>query len=114
MDLGRVDQVTRLGILNLMIRKGLDISLGGQFVRYFKPLKTFRRFTLTTHIVYWDERFFYVEQKFHQDGVVKAHGLTQACFRGKEGVLKPSDLALLAGIDGTSPPMPEIVRDWLS
>jgi acyl-CoA thioesterase FadM len=89
MDLARVDQVTRLGVLNVMIKKGLDINIGGQFLQYRKPLKVFRRFAVLTKIIYWDEKFFYVEQKFEQDGTIKASGLVQACFRGSiSGVME--------------------------
>lgn len=112
MDLARVDQVSRLGILGVMRRKKLDINLGGQFVRYHKPLKTFRRFEVRTNIVCWDEKFFYVDQKFMQDGVVKAHGLVQACFRGKGGICPPAELIAMAGMQDTKPAMPKEIADW--
>ncbi|MBY0371721.1 thioesterase family protein [bacterium] len=110
MDAARVDQVSRLGILGLMRRDGLSINLGGQILRYRKPMKVFTRFTVSTKIIYWDDKFFYVEQKFEQNGIMKTEGLVQGCFRGKPGVVPPAELLKRAGLKIERPALPEIVK----
>jgi acyl-CoA thioesterase FadM len=113
MDLARVDQVSRLGFLDLMRRDKLIIYIGGQILRYRKPMKVFTRFSVRTKILYWDDRFFYVEQKFEQGGIVKTEGLVQGCFRDKRGVVPPAELIERANLKIERPPMPEIVAWFL-
>jgi acyl-CoA thioesterase FadM len=114
MDLARVDQVARLGVLDLMGKDKLSINIGGQLLRYRKPMKVFTRFTVSTKIVYWDDRFFYVEQKFEQDGIIKTEGLVQGCFRSKLGVVPPVELLERANLKIDRPPLPELVKWFLN
>ncbi|HBU98210.1 MAG TPA: thioesterase, partial [Thalassospira lucentensis] len=59
---------------------------------------------------YWDDKGFYLEQRFVANGKTLALGVVKAVFVGPEGIIRPEEICRLVGADETSPLMP----DWLS
>lgn len=112
MDLARVDQVTQWGLLKVMHRQGLAMVVAGQYLKYLRPLRVFQRFQVRTRIVYWDDRFVYIEHTFEHRGVLKCAGMVQGCLYGKNGVANPREIFAQILEPVSQPPMPPQVRDW--
>jgi acyl-CoA thioesterase FadM len=82
MDLGRLDLLARLGLLKPMLRLKWTPIVGAVMLRFRRGLDPWMRFTLHSRVLGWDEKWFYLEQRFLKDGEVYASGLVRALFRG--------------------------------
>ena len=74
MDLGRLDYIIRVGLLPLMRRKGWRPLLAAATTRFWRSLKPFNRFTMETKVVWWDEKWIYLQQEMLYRGEVAAPG----------------------------------------
>ncbi|HEY0994656.1 MAG TPA: acyl-CoA thioesterase, partial [Gemmatimonadaceae bacterium] len=72
MDLGRVDLMLRSGLFGELRSRGWYPVVAGLTIQYLASLNPFERFVIDTRIVGWDERSFYVEQRFLRGGAVVA------------------------------------------
>ena len=65
MDLGRLEWFFQTGCLDYIRRQtGMIVVQHGATIRYRRSIKLFTPFKLVPHIVYWDEKAMYFEQKF--------------------------------------------------
>lgn len=104
MDLGRVDILLRTGLLNILLKNkwtGIVASIHTQFHR---PLKIFQTYELHSQIVYWDEKWTWIEHKMYSHGKLVASALVQTIIRGKQGNIPNPELQSLLGINPISPP----------
>ena len=113
MEVGRLELMLRTGIFRHARRHGWLPLVVAQTIRYKSPLRRFQRFTLTTRLAGWDEKWFFVEHKIERRGRLMAFGLVKCCFKGKDGVVAPaSALADLNVSSGTS--VPGYAAAWMS
>ena len=119
MDLGRLDLILRSGLVKIMWEQKNVPILASAKIRYRMPLNPLKSYYLETKILGWDEKWFYIEQRFllpHQDQKedVAAIGLVKGCFYDtKSGQTVPSQQILSAiGETMTSPPLPNHILDW--
>lgn len=111
MDLGRVDLLNRLGLLRLAFRGRWLPVLGAVSIRYQRPLHLFERVDLVTRIVGWDEKWFYLEQRFEREGKPIATAHARGLVRDREGSIPMSRVLQELGVILSSPPLPvEIQR----
>ncbi|HWG89490.1 MAG TPA: thioesterase family protein [Candidatus Thermoplasmatota archaeon] len=113
MDLGRTDLIVRTGILKAMLQRKWMALLAGATMRYRRPLNLLDRFTLHTRLVAWDDRWFYLEQRFVKRGETAAIGWVRAAFRGPQGLVPTAELLAIVGHTDASPPLPEGLQHWL-
>lgn len=104
MDLGRIDQLIRLGLFGHAIRYRWFPLMGSQACRFRKPIKLFSRFKILTRPVYWDDKWFFYQQKFVQNGEVKAIAYVAGLVGSPNG--KISSAEVLKVLDHTSPSPP--------
>lgn len=109
MDLGRTDLLVRAGALGLLLRRRWQPLVGSAVLRFRRPLSPFRRFSLVTRLLCWDEKWFYLEQRFESDQGVMAVGLVKGLFRGPRGNVAPAELLAALGYGGRSSPEPDAV-----
>ena len=85
MDLGRIELMLRTGMmLKVMKRRWLPVvSIAS--IRFRREISPFERFTLHTRILGWDEKWFYMEQRFETTRGVAAIGIVKGLFRGPNG-----------------------------
>lgn len=96
MDLGRFDYMNRLGIFREAFRQKWMPVLGAVNIRYHRPLHFLQRVELTTRVLGWDEKWFYMEQRFTREGKPIATAYAKALFRGPErSITSPEVLALM-------------------
>ncbi|GAC1653143.1 MAG: hypothetical protein NVS4B3_15920 [Gemmatimonadaceae bacterium] len=112
MDLGRLDLVARLGVLRLAARYRWRPVVAAAAIRFRRSLPPLRRYELRTRLICWDEKWWFVEQRFVHDGVVAAIALVRVLVRGPAGPVSPSEVLAALGIDAISPPPPEAVALW--
>lgn len=64
MDLGRIDLMARSGAWARIRKAGIYPVVVSEAMRFKKSLTLFQRFQIQTHLVAWDERYFYLRQKY--------------------------------------------------
>lgn len=115
MDLGRTDLLIRTGLGKLTWKKKWASVLGSATIRWRRSLKLFQKFDLHTHVVGWDNKWFYLDQKIVCDGHVVAHAIMKAIFVKKGGSIMASELVTMLTNDkeiSQSPPLPKAILHW--
>ena len=110
MDLGRTDLLIRAGMLT-MIRRERWMPVVGQIdIRFRRPLLPFRRFSLKSRLLCWDEKWLYLEQLLESAKGVHAVALVRGLLIDRKGAAVSSQRLLdYLGYRGDSPPLPEEV-----
>jgi acyl-CoA thioesterase FadM len=114
MDLGRLDMTIHSGLMRAVLRNRWMPVLGAATIRYHRPLAPFQRYTLTTYIVAWDEKWIYMEQLFESNGKRAASALVKALIRGKDRSIPTAEVMRTVGVDLLSPPLPDHLRAWVA
>lgn len=113
MDVGRWDLIVRSRSLALLRRRRWWPVVGSATLRFRRSLGPFRRYTLATRLVAWDDKWTVLEQRFLVGDKLHAVGRVKALFRGPQGNVPTAELLAAAGCDTTERPMPEWIRLWL-
>tara|TARA_R110002110_G_scaffold383245_2_gene594593 strand:- start:31227 stop:31742 length:516 start_codon:yes stop_codon:yes gene_type:complete len=114
MDLGRVHLTALNGILWPSIKKGWMPVLGSAKIHFLKPLNLFNRFQIQTQVVYWDEKWIYLEQNFFHQDKLCATALVKALFISKKNKIPPETLLHTFYSNITRPDLPDNVKDWIA
>ena len=69
MDLGRVDLIVRTGLGRFFVHDKWQAILGAANIRFRRALKPFQSYELVTQIVAVDEKWAYIEQRFHYESI---------------------------------------------
>lgn len=113
MGLGRVDLLTRSGLLRQARKRGWFPVIGGATIRYRRSLLPFERFTLRTRVAAWDAKWVYIEHLFERrDGSIAASAFVRGVLRNKSGPIPTAEVLASIGSSADSPPIPEAVRKW--
>ncbi len=113
MDIARIDLITRCGLWHKLRTRGHYPIVEAQTIRYRKSIKLFQKFTITTHIMGWDEKSFYLTQTFMQGKDMVAEATLKGRFLKKtRGTVPPADIMEMAGYNRLSPPLPKPVAAW--
>lgn len=112
MDLGRTDLIIRTGLGRTMLRNRWQTVLGASMVRFRRPLKPFQRYELTSRVLCWDDRWFFIEHRAETPQGTAAVAVMQGAFLDKEGIVAPARMLAEAGMPEESPPMPDFVAAW--
>ncbi len=99
MDLGRTELMLRTGLLRpVMQRRWLPV-VSTTSLRFRREIGPFERFHLNTRLLGWDEKWFYMEQRFETQKGVAAVGVVKGLFKGAEGPVPTEKLLALVGHD---------------
>jgi acyl-CoA thioesterase FadM len=112
MDFGRIHLLARTRMLSHIISSRWMPLVGAVWMTYRRSLPLFGRFTLTSHMVCWDERWFYIEQTFTGDAGLAAVGWVKGALRSPEGSVEPQKVLDLVSPGAVSPPLPEAIAAW--
>jgi acyl-CoA thioesterase FadM len=112
MDYGRTHLLARTGLLEHILRSRWQPLLGAVWITYRRSLPLFSVFQLSSRMVCWDERWFYIEQTFTGRQGLAAVGWVKGILRDAKGSVVPQ--AVIEGVAPgvTSPPIPEAVTAW--
>ncbi len=114
MDYGRMHLLARAGLLEHILRSRWQPLVGAVWVTYRRSLPAFARFALTSRLVCWDERWFYIEQIFTApkiDGPA-AIGWVKGALRDTTSTLDPRRIIERVAPGLASPPIPETIAAW--
>lgn len=112
MDLGRTHFMSELKILWQLPKKKWFPVVGAVDIQFMKAIDPFQPFEIVTRLLTWDEKWFYVEQRFERNGKVYAKAELRALFLGKEGRIDPVEVVRLAASEIPVPPSHEITGRW--
>ena len=115
MDVARVDWMRRTRVLDKILGGGCTALLGGTVIRHCKPLGPFRRYSVHSSVLAWEERWAFLKHEFRTDkGDVSAVGYSRAAIRRRGGWITPQSLVDQIVPSLSSPPIPVLVRRWLA
>ncbi|MBU6153368.1 MAG: acyl-CoA thioesterase [Bdellovibrionales bacterium] len=114
MDLGRLDLLIRTDLAAALVRHRWQPLVGAVNIRYKISLLPFQRYRLHTKVIGWDEKWFYIEQRFERKNRTVAVGLVKALFRGDHRNITPEETLRLIKVHIDAPKMPDQVLKWLS
>jgi acyl-CoA thioesterase FadM len=112
MDLGRLDLVVRIGVLGTLRRRRWNPVVGSLQVRYRRSLLPFQEYDIRTRLLCWDERWFYLDQRFERGGDLVAAALVKGLFLGPQGRVPTQQIVDASGQRIDSPPVPGAVAAW--
>lgn len=107
MDLGRVDIMLRTGLIKTMYKKRWIGVVGRIYTEFRRPLKLFQNYELHSQIVYWDDKWTWIEHKFYSNGKIISSSLVQTLIRSRSGNISSQQLQEATGIVIESPQIPE-------
>lgn len=111
MDVARTAWMSRCGALGAMIDNHWGAALGGGSIRFRKSLKAFERYEVTTRLLCWDSRWFYLEHGFvDSQGRCVAVGVSRAAIRSRKGWVRTGDIMALIDPEAVSAPVPDYLR----
>lgn len=113
MDLGRLHLMGVSGLLKIMLKKHWAPMLGSVKVHFIRPLNLFDQYQLTTQVVYWDEKWIYIEQKMIKNGVLCLTALVKTLLMDKNGKIPSAKVLTVFSPPPAQPPIPEAVRHWI-
>lgn len=85
MDLGRTDLTLRSGFFEVMRKAKVYPVLASEMIRFRRSLRLFQKFEIHTQLVFWDKKYFYLQQKFFAHKELYAQALVKARFLKKAG-----------------------------
>ena len=88
--------------------------MGAVNIRYKLSLLPFQKYRLHTKVIGWDEKWFYMEQRFERRNRTIAVGLVKALFRGNRRNITPEATLKLINVNIDPPVLPPKVVKWLS
>lgn len=100
MDLGRIEFMLRTGLMRGALRRRWLPVVAIASVKFRREINPFQRFTLHTRLLGWDEKWFYMEQRFETELGVAAIGVVKGLFRGPSGNVPTHELVALVGHEG--------------
>jgi acyl-CoA thioesterase FadM len=112
MDYGRTHLLARVRLLEHIVRARWTPLVGAVWITYRRSLPLFSQFTLESHLVCWDERWFYIEQTFTGKEGLAAVGWVKGLLRGPDGNLDPQKVLETVSPRAVSPPIPEAIATW--
>lgn len=103
MDLGRVDIMQRTGLLKILSRNKWFGVVGSIHTRFRRPLKLFQAYELHSQIIYWDNKWTWIEHKMYSNNKLVSSALVQTLIRKKGANVPTSELLNLLSFDHITP-----------
>lgn len=113
-DLGRFDFLVRTGLIKLIWKEKWRPIIGSAMVTYLKSLKLYEKFTISTKVVHFDEKWFYLEHLLKKNNDLMARAFVKCLFLQKNQKISTDHLlkALHCENIPTLTPPPALIS-WL-
>jgi len=113
MDLARLWLMSEAGVFGKLIKQKWLPVVSSIEITFIKDIKPWQCCTIESKIVAWDNKYFYIEQRFVSQDRVYAIANLKGLFVHKRKPIDTEKLLALAGIENTeSPPIPEDIKHW--
>ncbi|GIU44903.1 thioesterase family protein [Shewanella algidipiscicola] len=112
MDLARTYMLAEMGLLNRFLKlKWMPIVNAAEFT-YIRDIKPLRKFEVQSKVVGWDEKYFYVEQRFVSENTLRCIVHVRGVFVCDRKQVPIATMVKEAGFDGPAPELPPEVVKW--
>ena len=112
MDLGRTHLMAQCGMLKVILREKWMPVLAAAEINFIRSIAPLQKFELVTRLLSWDEKYFYMEQRFEVKGVLCAHAYVKGLFLKRGRKIPNAEVAVAAGHEGPAPPLPDEIKLW--
>jgi acyl-CoA thioesterase FadM len=112
MDYGRMHLTVATGVLKEVVAHRWTPLVGSVFITYRRSLPLFTPFQISSRILCWDERWFYIEQVFSFSEGLAAVAWVKALFRTQSGNVDPQAIVDMVSPGQFSPAMPDTLAQW--
>jgi acyl-CoA thioesterase FadM len=112
MDYARTHLLARTRLLEHIIRSRWQPMIGAAWMTYRRSLPLFSAFELSSRLVCWDERWFYIERSFTGSDGLAAVGWVKGVLRDAQGIVPPQRAIEVVAPGIATPPVPEAIAAW--
>jgi acyl-CoA thioesterase FadM len=112
MDLGRVHLLAQIGMLGELWRRRWTPVLSAAEISFIRPIAPLQKFDLVTRLLTWDDKYFYMEQRFVAGGRLCAVALVKGLFLHRHERVESRAVLAALHVDLPAPDMPQVVRHW--
>lgn len=113
MEAVRWGLMARSGFLRASFEHGWIGPLASLHVDYYRPLTLGQRFEIQTRFVRFEEKWFYVVQRFWSGGRESARALAKGTVRKGKVNVPPSEYLGKLGFAASDALVPEDLEDWI-
>ena len=104
MDFGRYEHSMRTGLIRQLLRRRWLPVIAASNVEFLRELRVFQKVELTTQVVAWDAKWFFVEHRLEREGRVHARAAVKAVVKGKGRTVTPAEMLGAMGVTDLTPP----------
>ncbi len=112
MDFGRFDLAMRSGLMKVVKDNKWGLAVAGASVRYRHRLKYRQKFNLHSHLVGYDDKWFYFHQKTVSNGKIHSAALVRTAVTSKDGIVNSKKVLITMGYTDISYNVPDWVLAW--
>jgi acyl-CoA thioesterase FadM len=112
MDLGRFDFILRSALGRAARAHGWNPLVAAVQMKYRRSLRLFEAYELSTRVLAWTAKWFFLEQTFSTRDGVAARALVKGLFFGAKGSIPTAEVLTAAGEMQPAPPLPPEVEAW--
>lgn len=115
-DIGRYGLLARQGsVLEFYLKYKMSFTVAGLSVRYRRRMRPFRLFEMKTRVIFWDDKFLYLEQVINlPDGQCAAHSLCRKAVIENRKIIQPAvAIERTFGLVPEQNTCPEWVKNWI-
>jgi len=114
-DLGRFGWAQRTGLITLLRKHKWGLTIAGACVRYRRRIRVFDLIEMRSRLIYWDEKFVYIEQiMLLNDGRCANQILYRSGVVDRNGMVPTSQVAKALGHTAEPPDCPKWAADWIA
>jgi len=112
MDLGRTHLLAQIGLLGKLLKFRWAPVLSAAEINFLRPIQPFQKFDLGTRLLTWDDKYFYMEQRFVAGGQLCAVALVKGLFLHRGKRVQSREILAVLQHNLPAPDMPEVLRHW--
>lgn len=110
LEVGRIDFMVRSGFFRMAREKKWYFPMSTISVKYYRPLKAFKKVTLSTRVSYIDHQWIYLEQKIWSKGKDYVFSIVKGPIKSGREKLDPRAVLSPFGLDELSTHSLELVE----
>lgn len=112
MEAARLNMSIRSGLLSMARKEKWALLIGSETIQFRRSFKFFDKVTVLSRVVYWNEKWIYIEQKFEKDGELYAVGWVKVMVRSKAGAVSPIKLVEILNYPVLQKEIPPSIAHW--
>lgn len=114
MDLARTYMLSEMGLLKRFLKLGWMPIINAAEFTYIRDIKPFAKFDIESKMVGWDEKYFYVEQRFVSERGLHCIAHVRGVFVCKRKQVPISAMLEEIKFNAAQPELPIEVQKWKS